>query len=301
MPSATAAAPPTPCWRRFARVSDILIERASVDDVRAIQARRHVDDFTMRLSLASADGGNAWVARDDGDVIALAACDSTEEERYVGDLYVSPSFRGQGIATRLVEAAFEDSGEATRAVVVDLADAGGVALSLQFGLLHLEVVLRLSGAIPKEDDLAPMAAGDYRFEVSPIDPLAHSFALNALDRETRGAARTDEHRLWCTAATGQAFFSQGEFVGYAYVWPDGRIGPCAVASGAYARQIFAFCLLSLQRGYGASWCTLFVPASNMRVTRAALRARLRIEETFALARDARSELERYVGFHKLAF
>jgi GNAT superfamily N-acetyltransferase len=282
-------------------MSEVRIERASVDDVRAIQSRRQVDDLTMRLSLVSADGSTAWIARDDDAVIALAACDSMEEERYLGDVYVAPSFRSHGIGTRLVEAAFEDSGEATRAVVVDLADVSGVALALQFGLPHHEVVLGLSGSIPKEDALAAMAAGDYRFEVSTLDPLGHTFALNALDRETRGAVRPEAHRIWSAAATGQAFFNQGEFVGYAYVWPDGRIGPCAVASGAYARQIFAFCLLSLRRVYRASWCALVVPASNLRVTRAALRAGLRIDQTFAIARDARSELERYVGFHKLAF
>lgn len=280
---------------------EIRIAPASVDDVRAMQARRHVDELTMRLSLVSADGGTAWIAYDDGDAIGLAACDSMEEERYLGDVYVSPSFRGHGIGTRLVEAAFEDSGEATRAVVVDLADASGVALALQFGLPHHDVVLSLSGAIPKEDELAAMAAGDYRFEVSTLDPLGHTFALNALDRETRGAVRPEAHRVWSAAATGQAFFNQGEFVGYAYVWPDGRIGPCAVVSGAYARQIFAFCLLTLTRAYNASWCTLVVPSSNLRVTRAALRGGLRIDGTFTIARDARSELDRYIGFHKLAF
>ncbi|HEY1975606.1 MAG TPA: GNAT family N-acetyltransferase [Candidatus Baltobacteraceae bacterium] len=282
-------------------MTEIRVELASVDDVRAIQARRHVDELTMRLSLVSADGGTAWVARDDGEVVGLAACDSMEEERYLGDVYVTPSFRGHGIGTRLVEAAFEDSGEATRAVAINLADPSGVALALQFGLPHHDVILSLSGAIPKEDALASMAAGDYRFEVSALDPLGHSFALNTLDRETRGAVRPEAHRIWNSAATGQSFFNQGELVGYAYVWPDGRIGPCAVASGAYARQIFAFCMLTLQRAYGASWCTLVVPASNLRVTRAALRAGMRIDETFAVARDARSELDRYVGFHKLAF
>lgn len=280
---------------------EIRVERASVDDVRAIQGRRHVDDFTMRLSLACADGGTAWVARDDGDVIGVALCDSTEEERYVGDAYVAPSFRGQSVGTRLLQAAFEDSGDATRAVIVDLADAPGIALALQFGLPHQELVLRFSGAIPKEEALASMAAGDYHFEVATIDPLGHSFGLNALDRETRGAARPEEHRIWSNAAMGQAFFNNGELVAYAYVWPDGRIGPCAVASGAYARQIFAFCLLTLQRGYGASWCTLLVPASNLRVARPAMRAGLRIEERFALARDGRSELDRYIGLHRLAF
>ncbi|HZY98371.1 MAG TPA: GNAT family N-acetyltransferase [Candidatus Baltobacteraceae bacterium] len=280
---------------------EVRIERASVDDVRAIAARRHVDDLTMRLSLVSADGGTAWVARDDGDVIGFAACDSMELERYLGDVYVSPSFRGQGIGTRLVEAAFEDSGEATRGVAIDLADPSGVALSLQFGLPHYDVVLGLSGAIPKEEELASMAAGDYRFEVATLDPLGHTFSLNALDREARGAVRPEAHRIWSAAATGQTFFNQGEMVGYAYVWPDGRIGPCAVASGAYARQIFAFSLLTLQRMYDASWCTVLAPASNLRVSRAALRAGLRVGETFVIARDARSQLERYIGFHKLAF
>jgi GNAT superfamily N-acetyltransferase len=282
-------------------MAEIRIERASVDDVRAAQARRRVDDLTMRLSLVSADGGAAWIARDEGTVIGIAMCDSTEEERYLGDVHVVPSFRGQGVGTRLLEAAFEDSGEATRAVVVDLADPSGVALALRFGLPHHELVMSLSGAIPKEEALAAMAAGDYRFEVSTIDPVGHTFDLNALDRETRGASRPEAHRIWGAAATGQAFFNQGELVGYAYVWPDGRIGPSAVASGAYARQIFAFCLLTLQRTYGASWCALLAPASNLRVARTALRAGLHIDETFAIARDARSELERYVGFHKLAF
>lgn len=282
-------------------MSEIRIERASVDDVRAIQARRHVDELAMRLSLVSADGGTAWIARDDGEVIGLAACDSMELERYLGDVYVAPSFRGHGIGTRLVEAAFADSGEATRAVVIDLGDPSGIALSLQFGMPHYDVVLSLSGAIPKEEELAAMAAGDYRFEVAALDPVGHTFALNALDRETRGAVRPEAHRVWSAAATGQTFFNQGEMVGYAYVWPDGRIGPCSVVSGAYARQIFAFCMLTLHRAYGASWCTLLAPASNLRVARTALRAGLRVDETFVIARDARSELDRYVGFHKLAF
>jgi hypothetical protein len=163
-------------------------------------------------------------------------------------------------------------------------------------------VLRLAGAVPREDALLSMAAGDYRFGVDAIDPVAHEFALDALDRETRGVARPADHRRFARGATGQALFLNGEFVAYAYAWPDGRIGPIASSSAAYLVQLFSYALVTLQRSYGASWCTAFVPASNVRIAGAALRAGLRIQETYVLASDAAPpDLSRYAGFHHLLF
>jgi GNAT superfamily N-acetyltransferase len=283
-------------------VSDVAIGLAGPDEVRAIQRRRNCDDTALRLALASAERGTVWVARDAGEGVGIAVAHDSEAERYVGDLFVEPSYRGTGVGGALLAAAFGDAGDRTRATLVDPGDAGSVALALRQRMMLHEPIVRLAGAIPREEELAKMAAGDYRFEVDTIDPVSHGFGLRGLDAQTRGTARDADHERFAGSATGHAFFLRGEFIAYAYVWPDGRIGPLACASQAYLVQIFAYALLSLTRTYGASWCTTLVPGSNLRIARAGLRAGLRIEGVLLLAGDAfQGDLSTYVGYHSLLF
>ena len=283
-------------------MSDVSVGRASVDEAREIARRRGLDDTAIRLTLAPAERGTAWVARDEAEVVGIAVAHDSEDERYVGDLFVEPSFRGQGLGSQLVSAAFADAGDRRRTMLVDPADAAMLALALRNGLALREPVLRVAGAIPKEEELARMAAGDYRFAVEMIDPDAHGFGLRELDQRTRGVVRDDDHREFALRASGYAFALNGELVAYAYAWPDGRIGPVASSSPAYLVQIFAFVLRALSQRFGASWCTALVPGSNLRVSRVALKAGLRIAEGFVFATDpVNDDTSRYVGYHHLLF
>jgi GNAT superfamily N-acetyltransferase len=290
------------CSRRCAAVSDLAIGLAAAGEIRAIQRRRNCDDTALRLALASAERGAVWIARDAGEGVGITVAHDSEAERYVGDLYVEPSYRGTGVGGDLLVAAFSDAGDRTRAMLVDPGDAGSVALAARQRMMLREPIVRFAGAIPREEELAKMAAGDYRFEVDAIDPVSHGFGLRGLDAQTRGTARDADHERFAGSATGHAFFLRGEFIAYGYVWPDGRIGPLACASQAYLVQIFAYALLSLTRTYGASWCTALVPGSNLRIARTALRAGLRIEAVTLLAGDAfQGDLSTYVGYHSLLF
>lgn len=278
------------------------VRGASADDVRAVLRRRKADAASLQLAFESAEQGTAWAAFDDGEAIGLAVAHCTDGERYVGDLFVEPSYRGAGVGGKLLDTAFADAGDAARAMAFDPSDAAALALALRRGLSPRATVARMAGSIPREEGLMVLAAGDYRFTVDAIDPEAHAYALNALDRETRGVVRPDDHARFATNATGQAFFLNGEFVAYAYVWPDGRIGPLASSSVAYLVQIFGFVLVTLARTHGASWCSALVPTANVRIARAALRAGLQIEQTFSLAGDAPPpDLANYVGYHQFQF
>ncbi len=256
----------------------------------------------MRLALEFADRGTAFAARDAGEVVGVAVVRALEEERYLGDWFVEPSYRGQGVGARLADAALGEAEDAARSVLLDPEDRGAAVLAVRRGLAPRETVLRFAGAIPKEEELARMAAGSYTFAVDEIDPSAHGFALDALDRRVRGAARESDHHWLARHTSGLAFLLNGEFVAYAYVWADGRIGPIAAASAAYLVQIFAYVLVTLQRRHAASWCTALVPGSNLRIARTCLRAGLRIEESLVLASDASiADLSTYVGYHRLLF
>lgn len=269
--------------------------------MRSIGRRRNLDDLSIRLALESVERGSGWAAHDQGEAVGIATAHDSQEERYVGDLFVEPSYRGQGAGAALLAAVFE-SGDLARATLMQTDDAAALSLALRFQMAPREPVIRFAGAIPREEELAKMAAGDYRFAVETIDAAAHRFALDELDHHARGTTRPAEHGAFAVAASGHAFFLSGECVGYAYVWPDGRVGPLACASEAYLVQILAYTLVTLTRTYSASWCTLLVPGSNRRIARACLRAGLRIEETFLFASDASvGDLSTYVGYHRMLF
>ncbi len=290
------------CSQRCATVSDLAIGVAGGDEVRSIQRRRNCDDAAIRLALDSAERGTVWVARDAGESVGIAVAHDSEDERYLGDLFVEPSYRGTGVGGALLAEAFSDAGDRARAMRVDPGDAGSLVLGLRQRMILREPVVRFAGAIPREEELAKMAAGDYRFEVDTVDPVSHGFGLRGLDVQTRGTARDADHEQFARSATGHAFFLRGELIAYGYVWPDGRIGPLACASQAYLVQIFAYALLSLTRTYGAAWCTALIPGSNVRIARAAVRAGLMIEEVSLLAAAAfQGDLSTYVGYHSLLF
>jgi len=280
------------------------IEPAGLDEVRAYGVRRFPDTFSRSLY---ADGFEtmqcrAWVARDEGTPIGIALARDLETERFVADLYVEPSFRGDGIGGRLLAAAIADADDRALVATCDPNDLAAVTLFARLGMAIRETVLRVSGEIPKDDDLLGLAAGDYRFGTERLDPEVHAFALAQLDRETRGTARESEHRYLSSVATGMLFSIDDEAVGYAYLWPSGQIGPLAVASGAYLAQIFAYAMAALRREHGATWCTAAIPATNLRGLRTALRAGLRVEQGFAIVGDGPpAELARYVGLDSTLF
>ena len=279
---------------------EIVAGSGLLDGVRTIQRRRDIDETGLWLSLHLSELGSVWVARDEAEVIGIVVAHDSEEERYVGDLFVEPSYRDQGIGARLLRAALGNADEVARTMAINPHDAASLALALRFGMSTRDSVVRFAGAIPREEELAKMAAGEYRFAVDTIDPVMHVFALNELDRQTRGTVRQPDHAYFAQNGSGQIFFLSGECVGYAYVWPDGRIGPLACASEAYLVQIFAYALVTLQRTYSASWCTTLVPGSNRRVGRASLRAGLQIQEPFLLARAfSTGALSTYLGYHAL--
>ncbi|MBV9271662.1 MAG: GNAT family N-acetyltransferase [Candidatus Eremiobacteraeota bacterium] len=281
-----------------------LIVSGTAEDVAYYAHRRYDDEESLRLyrTFASNSPNGAFVARDVETPIGIGFASALDDEWFLSELFVEPSFQKQAIASQLLDAVAEGAGDVTRSGLLDPAEAAALAFFLKRGVALQTPVLSFSGAIPKEEEVARMAAGQYRFTTAPIDHVAHGYLLAALDRESRGTARTADHAYFAENAAGVTFEINGEFVGYVYVWPSGRIGPMVTASQAYAVQMLAFALMLIYRTYGATWCRLLIPGTNLRVLRAALRAGLAIEKTLIFASDASMlDLSRYVGFHQLLF
>lgn len=279
-------------------MSGLAISEATGDEVRGYADRRFADAFSREIYPGSA----AWVAKDDGTPVGIAIVRDSEDERVIADLYVEPSFRGQRLGAELLDAALGSAEDRTRTALMRSGDGAAVALLARHGIAALEPVYRLAGAIPKDDDLLAIAAGEHRFSTQPVDAATHASALAQLDREVRGSERGADHARFANVARGLLFSFGEELAGYAYLWPSGRIGPLAAASPSYAPQFLAFAMASLRREFGASWCSTLLPGSAMRTMRAALRAGLRVEDHFAFASDGRlRDLARYAGLDALLF
>ena len=281
-----------------------IVVQATAEDVAYFARRRYHDDHSRKLyaDLAHVAPSGVFVAKDEGTPIGIAMPHALDDEWFLSDIYVEPSFQRRGVGWQLLTEASRDAGDATRSGLLEPSELGGIAFFLRRGVALQAPVVELSGAIPHENELARMAAGEYRFVTQPLDPVAHRAALGQMDREVRGSARPLDHLYLCENGRGFIFERDRELAGYAYVWSSGRIGPLAAASATYLVQFLAFALATLRQTYGASWCTLLVPGTNIRIVRAAMRAGLSIESTRFFASDgAALDLSRYVGFHPLLF
>lgn len=285
-------------------LSQQLVVPATQDDLFYFAGRRCKDEHDRDLwfHLAQTSPNGAWVAKDEQTPVAIAIAHEMEDEWFLSELYVEMGFREHGLGHKLLTKVAHDSGPVTRSGLLDPMESGGLAFFVRRGVSIQTPVLSISGAVPREEDLARMAAGDYRFTTSMLDPMEHRLAINALDREIRGAPRPLDHQYFSQKAHGVAFYLNNEFVGYAYVWPNGRIGPMCAFSPAYLVQFFAFALVALMKVHGATWCTMLVPGTNIRTVRAAMRAGLTIDGVSLFASDgALLDLSRYVGYHRLLF
>ena len=298
------------CYRLFAlrtpEVADApAIAQADAGEVAHFARRRYRDEHGRKLyvDLAHVAPNGSFVAKDvDGTPIGIAVPHALEDEWFLSEIFVEPSFQKQGIGWQLLMEAAKDAGDVTRSGLLEPDELGGLAFFLRRGVLLQTPIVEVSGSIPLENELARMAAGEYRFITDPLEPVHHASALRQLDREVRGTARPLDHLYFSENGRGFIFRRDDELAGYVYVWPSGRIGPMAAASQTYLVQFLAFALATLRQSYDASWCTMLVPGTNIRIMRASMRAGLSIEAVRLFASDGGAlDLSRYVGFHSLLF
>src|SRR5579884_607502 len=150
-----------------------LIVPATADDVDYFARRRRHDEHSRKLyvDLAHVAPNGAFVAKDEGTPVGIAIPHALEDEWFLSELFVEPSFQTQGVGWELLQEAAREAGDATRSGLRDPSELGGIAFFLRRGVSLQTPVIEISGAIPHENELARMAAGEYRFRTEPLDPV----------------------------------------------------------------------------------------------------------------------------------
>lgn len=196
------------------------------------------------------------VAVEDGRLVAYAAALARGDSWFLCSLFVRPDAHGRGVGTALLESVWGES-YAQRRTLTDAIQPVSNGLYARRGLVPATPALHLGGR--------PTAMPDRSLEAA--DPDAD--ALRALDLAAYGFDRAPDHVYWARHARRRLWLRKGRPAAYAYVFPDGRIGPLAGASDADAAAALTSELARLDRA------SLVVPGSCTDVVAAAIACGLR--------------------------
>lgn len=167
---------------------------------------------------------------------------------YLAQLWVLPEHHGRGVGAALIDAALEWGTGAGAFTVVSSQHPSAETLYMRRSMFPVWTQLELRG--PRTN---PPSMPDGISDLSGED----QGWVDRLERETRGAARPEDHSFFRSEARGLALRRHGKPAGYVYVWPDGRVGPGAAAAST---DIPLLVRAGFHLGAERTWCA--VPSAN---------------------------------------
>jgi GNAT superfamily N-acetyltransferase len=179
--------------------------------------------LAFRVSAVRYDPGGFWVAEADGGLVGFGIAIQRGQTWYLAALHVRPAYQSRGVGAEIVRRCLvAERPGSLRIVGADARNPVSNALYGRFGMFPETPLVELSG---------PAQPGSTEI-LRPGAPGAGD--LERIDLATLGIARPEDHAFWGSVSTLRAFsvVRDGRTMGYAYVQPDGPIGPIAVLDPA---------------------------------------------------------------------
>jgi GNAT superfamily N-acetyltransferase len=199
-------------------------------------------DF-QRFSLKD-DPDGLWIAEDDGDILGFAWSWVCGELWFLAQLFVDPAAQGRGIGDALLVRALEHARKSRtthRALITFGFNRVSQGLYMRHGLYPRAPIYSFS----VERERLKSALRQPPLRAVPLDGSASTAnTLADIDRLAVGASRAKHHRylLDASAVTAVLLYEGDDCVGYAYIAPNGHIGPLAVTRAEILHDAFATAL-----------------------------------------------------------
>lgn len=241
-----------------------------------------------------------WVAEEDGGIVGFADSFLNGTLWFLAWLFVSPSVQGRGVGRELLERTLAAWGSApieNRATMTFAINPVSQSLYMRYGMYAREPVYRAHGPAQGVLGSGLSAAA---IEHEEIVAESERRALGAHFGEPVIGFALDWHHdfLAGTRAKCFAFGGRRQPLGYAYVGPNGAIGPVAVASPAHMRPVLA-AALALAAGQGADRVSYWTPGSNAAAIDLALAQRMELEPFVHMSARPFAHWENYL-YHSAA-
>lgn len=204
-----------------------------------------------------------FVAEDAHKVVGATISWVRGHHWFLSHLFIMPPYQGQGIGKALLgrALAYGTSLKAgLRSVITMAFNPASIALYMKNGMYPIEDIYLLSLDPDKAGHIPESLTG------TSCEGLGKSSSqrdeLSLIDEQVLGMSRPLHHRFFQESkrASGYLLRYKGRAAAYAYIWPDGRIGPVAALPDApYKDVLRAFITLARK---ASPELTMMVPGSN---------------------------------------
>jgi GNAT superfamily N-acetyltransferase len=224
-----------------------------------------------------------FVAEESGRIIGAAFSWIRENLWFLSHLFILPQYQGKGVGKNLLARTLEYSKTnniSTHCVITMAFNTSSVSLYLQNRMYPLQSIFLFT------------AAGKTKSLSSHDDAISCEYAdsaswnrqvFNSIDREVLGFSRPGHHRYFVEDQKIPCLLfrdKSGDPAAYAYVWPDGRIGPVAALREAPFEQILRMAVGHAEKY--ATHLTMMIPGANTEAMEAALAMGFRIRLPYVL-------------------
>jgi GNAT superfamily N-acetyltransferase len=248
------------------------------------------------------DPGGLWIVEHGETIVGFGFSWMTEKFWFLSQLFVIPDMQAKGIGQTLLSKTLlhaEHHGAANRALITFAYNTASIGLYLHNGLYPREPLYRMAtSAQTVAQNLA-----DTGYDVMPIAPRPRPDEwIGRIDEELLGFRRDSHHKFLLDDSAGCALRIEraGRAAGYAYISPQGRVGPLAIAPDADAKAVVTTALRCALES-APSRVSMLVPGRADVVMQALLAFGFRVEEPLMLMAsrpfgDWRNYLPRDPGF-----
>ncbi|HMF26074.1 MAG TPA: GNAT family N-acetyltransferase [Pseudolabrys sp.] len=209
------------------------------------------------------DPDGLWVAEDAGEILGFAFSWVCGELWFLAELFVSPEHQGRGIGNELLKRTLDHAqktGATNRALITFAFNRVSQGLYIRHGMFPRLPICHFN--VAREVLMDRLKGGQLRY--APLeDKASHLHSVAHIDQQALGVSREKHHRhlINDSGIRGVIFYEEDECVGYAYISPDGHIGPLGVARPKALGTAFKTAL-HLAAKSGSSHVSAFLPGTS---------------------------------------
>lgn len=224
-----------------------------------------------------------FVAEDAGRVIGATYSWVRGHLWFLSHLFILPEYQGRGVGKALLKKTLRHSaqkGITTRCVITMAFNTSSISLYMRNGMFPVQNILLfgVSGF-----HISP-GCEDYSLAYAYADPASgDGDGLHAIDEEVLGFRRPAHHRYFTEDRRVPCLLFRNRSsdpIAYAYLWPDGRIGPVAATREAPFDVILS---TAIREAQGRSpHLSMMIPGTNTGAVGTALKLGFTVKLSYIL-------------------
>jgi GNAT superfamily N-acetyltransferase len=209
------------------------------------------------------DPGGLWLAEDAGEILGFALSWVCGDLWFLAELFVSPGHQGRGIGRELLKRTLDHAqknGATNRALITFTFNAVSQALYIRYGMFPRLPIYNFN---VRRDLLMERLKGAQLHYAPLEDKASHLRSVAHIDEQVLGVSREKHHRHLINESgiRGVIFYAEDDCMGYAYISPDGHVGPLGVAEPKILGAAFKTAL-HLAAKAGSSHVSAFLPGTS---------------------------------------